>query len=84
MKQKDVALIIIIAAISGSISFAASHFLFASPQNHEQQVAVVDPITTDFTTPDTKFFNAQSIDPAKLIQVGSNNNTNPFNGTGQH
>lgn len=80
MKQKDVALIIIIAAISGSISFAASHFLFSTPQNQQQQVAVVDPITTEFTTPDTKFFNAKSINPAKLIQVGSNNNSNPFSG----
>lgn len=82
MKQKDIALIIIIAAISGVISFAVSNFLFATPQNRHQAVAVIDPITTDFATPDTKFFNSQSIDPAKLIEVGSSNNTNPFSGTG--
>ena len=82
MKQKDIALIILIAAISGTASFAVSHFLFATPQNRQQQVAVVDPITTDFATPDTKFFNSQSIDAAKLIEVGGGNNTNPFNGSG--
>lgn len=82
MKQKDIALIIVIAAVSGSISFALSHFLFASPQNQQQQVAVVDAITTEFTTPDPKFFNSQSINPAKLIEVGSSNNTNPFSGSG--
>lgn len=82
MKQKDLALIIVIAAVSGSISFAVSHFLFASPQNQRQQVAVVDKITTEFTTPDPKFFNSQSINPAKLIEVGNGNNTNPFNGSG--
>ena len=82
MKQKDVALIIIIAAISGAVSFAASHFLFAAPRDREQKVAVVDVITTEFTIPDTKFFNNQSIDPAKLIEVQNSNNSNPFNGSG--
>ncbi len=82
MKQKDIALIIVIAAISGSVSFAVSHFLFATPQNQQQKVAVVDQLTNDFATPDPKFFNAQSINPAKLIEVGSGNNTNPFSGSG--
>lgn len=82
MKQKDIALIIVIAAVSGAISFAASHFLFATPQNRHQNVAVVDPITTEFTEPDPKFFNSNSIDPAQLIEVGSSNNSNPFSGSG--
>ena len=84
MKQKDIALIIIIAAISGAISFAASHLIFTTPKNRQQSVAVVDKITTDFTTPDSKFFNSQSIDPAKLIEVQNSNNTNPFNGSSGH
>lgn len=79
MKQKDLALIIMIAVISGAVSFAASHFIFATPKNRQQQVAVVDQITPDFATPDSKFFNNKSIDPAKLIEVGGNNNPNPFN-----
>ena len=82
MKQKDIALIIIIAAISGAVSFAASHFIFATPRNQQQKAAVVDRITTDFAMPDTKFFNSQSIDPAKLIEVQNSNNSNPFNGSG--
>ncbi len=82
MKQKDIAMIILIAAISGSISFAASHFLFGGSDNQQQKVAVVDAITTEFNTPDPKFFNSQSINPAKLIEVGNGNNTNPFSGSG--
>jgi len=82
MKQKDLAMIIIVAAISGMISFALSHFIFSSPAQRQQSVAVVDAITTQFTTPDPKFFNLQSINPAKLIEVGSNNNDNPFNSSG--
>ena len=82
MKEKDIALIILIAAISGSISFAASHFLFDNSGVQTQKAALVDAITTDFTSPDPKFFNSQSINPAKLIEVGNSNNTNPFNGSG--
>ena len=82
MKQKDIALIIVIAAISASLSFALSHFLFSGDQSRQEKVAVVDSITTDFTTPDPKFFNPQSIDPAKLIEVGNGNNANPFQSAG--
>lgn len=82
MKQKDIALLILIAGISGVVSFVASNFLFATPQNRQQQVAVVDPITTEFATPSKTFFNSNSIDPARLIEVGGNNNSNPFSGSG--
>jgi hypothetical protein len=83
MKQKDIALVILIAGFSAVVSYTASHFLFVTPKNRQQQVAIVDPINTEFTTPNPKFFNNQSIDPAKLIEVGDNNNSNPFNGSGQ-
>lgn len=83
MKQKDVALIILIAGISGAVSFAVSHFVFTTPKNRQQPVAVVAPISTDFKTPDPQYFNGQSINPATVIQVGGNNNPNPFNGSGQ-
>lgn len=82
MKQKDIALIVIVAFLSGAIALVASQFLFATPENRQQMVAQVDPINSEFTQPDQKFFNNQSINPAKLIQVGGGNNTNPFNGTG--
>ena len=81
MKQKDIALIIFIAAISAMLSFGLSQVVFGGAQS-KQSVAVVDKITTEFSTPDPKFFNAQSINPAKLIEVGNGGNTNPFNGSG--
>jgi hypothetical protein len=84
MKQKDIALIIIIAAISGLASFFVSRMVFATPQNREQQVEVVDVITDQFNVPtDKKYFNDKSINPAQLIEVGDNDNPNPFKGDGQ-
>lgn len=83
MKQKDIAMIIVVAAVAALASFFISRSLFASGNNRTQKAAVVDPITTDFSQPDPKYFNSDSIDPTKLIQIGNNNNTNPFNGTDQ-
>lgn len=81
MKQKDVALIIVMVFISGIVSFFLSNWLFASPKNRQQKVEVVDSITADFPTPDSKYFNNKAIDPTQLIQIGGNNNQNPFDGS---
>jgi hypothetical protein len=83
MKQKDIALIILIAGIAGVVSFFASRTLFASANARSQKAEVVDMITTDFQTPSSKYFNTNSVDPTQLIQIGNSNNTNPFNGTTQ-
>ena len=83
MKQKDIALIIVVAFISAVVSFIVSDRLFVTPSNRQQQVEVVDPITAIFNTPDKKYFNANSIDPTQSSSIGANNNQNPFNGGNQ-
>jgi hypothetical protein len=77
MKQKDVALIIVVVFISGLVSFFVSKMLF-SAKTDQQQVEVVDAISTEFTLPSEKYFNDKSIDPTKQIQIGDNTNNNPF------
>lgn len=83
MKQKDIALIIIIAAVSAVVSFIVSNKLFITPANRQQKVEVVDVINPTFQTPSSKYFNSSSIDPAQNSQIGSNNNQAPFSGSGQ-
>ncbi len=80
MKQKDVALIIVIAAISAVVSFFVSNKLFVTPSNRQQQVEVVDAINSSFQTPDKKYFNSNSIDPTGSTQIGTDNNQDPFSG----
>lgn len=80
MKQKDIALIIVIVAVSGVVSFLASGWIFAKPADRQQKAEVVDVITSDFPLPDTKYFNPNSVDPTQLIQIGDSNNPNPFSG----
>ncbi len=81
MKQKDIALIIVIAFISGVVSFVLSNKLFVTPSNRQQQVEVVDPINASFNLPSKKYFNSSSINPTQTPTInGNNNNQNPFNG----
>lgn len=78
MKQKDIALIIIIVVFSAVISLFVSKAIFTSPKNRQQTAEVVQPITADFPKPDSKYFNSQAFDPTKVITIGQNANPNPF------
>ena len=81
MKQKDIALIIVIVAVSAVISLFVSKSIFTSPKNRQQQVDIVQPITSDFPQPDNHYFNSNSFDPTELITIGQNANPNPFSAT---
>ena len=81
MKQKDIALVIVLAFISAIISYMISGMAFGKPADRQQKAEVVDVITADFSTPSVKYFNVNSIDPTQLIQIGNSNNPNPFSGT---
>ena len=80
MKQKDIALIAVIAIISGIFSIVLSNALIAPKKNRLQKAEVVDVISSDFNTPDTRFFNKDtSLNPTKKITIGDNGNNTPFN-----
>lgn len=79
MKQKDIALIILVVVVSAVISFFISGKLFPSPKNRQRQVDVVQPITSDFPQPNSRYFNKQAFDPTQPITIGQNANPNPFN-----
>jgi hypothetical protein len=79
MKQKDFALIIIVAFASAVVSLIASRLLFATPQNRHQTVENVDVITAEFTQPSRKYFNEQAVNPTQQITIGDSTNPNPFN-----
>jgi hypothetical protein len=81
MKQKDYALIIVIIFFSGIISFFISGKIFVTPSNRQQKVQTVDVIVSDFQKPSEKYFNKDSVNPARLLQIGGNDNQNPFNAT---
>ncbi len=78
MKQKDLALIIVVVFLSGVLSLTLTKYLFASPKDRQEKVEVVQPISADFKSPPEQYFNTNSIDPTQIITIGGSNNNQPF------
>ena len=78
MKQKDIAMILVVVFISGVLALVLSNMFFSSEEDKKQKAEVVDVITADFPVPPSKYFNSDSVDPTQLIQIGESNNTTPF------
>ena len=83
MKQKDFILVIVMAFISAVIAFVVSRWIFASPKNTAQSAEIVDVISPQFTTPSSRYFNADSVNPTQQIEIGESSNPNPFNTSSQ-
>ncbi len=81
MKQKDIALIVVIVIITGVVSIVLSNILIPSPNKKRQSVEVVEPITAEFAQPDQKYFNKNSVNPTQTIKIGEGLNPAPFNDT---
>lgn len=79
MKQKDIALIIVIAFIAAVASFIISNFFFSSEEDRRTEVEVVEAISPEFGSPDERYFNNDSINPTEDIEIGGDDsNQTPF------
>ena len=78
MKSKDIGLILVIAIISGAISFMLSGFLISS-DDKKQSVETIDPISPDFSRPPDAYFNDNSINPTQEIRIQQDPDSKPFN-----
>jgi hypothetical protein len=78
MKQKDIALIAAVVVFSAIVSLLVSKVIFTSPKNRQQEVEVVQPISSSFPQPDKRYFNKNAFDPTQTITIGQNANPNPF------
>lgn len=79
MKQKDLILIIVVVFVSGVFSVVISNMLISSPNNRQEKVEVVEPITAEFTQPSEKYFNKSSFNPTQTIRIDGDSNNQPFN-----
>lgn len=78
MKQKDIALIIVVIFFSGVIAFLLTEYVLLPKKERKLTVQKVDSISSEFKEPDSKVFNPQAINPTKLIQIGDSSNQDPF------
>lgn len=77
MKQKDIALVMMVVVFSAIVSFIVSNVLLGGT-SHVSQVETVQAINSDFDLPGDEFFNQDALNPTKLIQIGDTNNPDPF------
>jgi hypothetical protein len=79
MKSKDIGLVVVVGIFASVFAAIVSTQFLAAPSNLQHEVEVAQPISTEFTLPDERYFNKDSINPTRLIQIGENENQNPFN-----
>lgn len=78
MKSKDIALIVTAIVLGAIFSEIINKFVFVR-SSAGQVVEVVPTISASFQTPDTRYFNSNSIDLTQFITIGNSSNPNPFN-----
>lgn len=79
MKQKDYVLIIVVGFFALILGIVISNLLFGNANSKKLKADKVTAITSEFKTPDPKYFNKESIDPTQIIRIGENANNQPFN-----
>ena len=78
MKQKDLALIIVIGFFSLVAGLLLSNLLLNTEQDQKLQTVVVKPITTDFDDEDKPYFGPDATNPTQTIKINENSNEQPF------
>ncbi|MCE7936468.1 hypothetical protein DYH10_01580 [Candidatus Saccharibacteria bacterium CPR2] len=93
MKQSDVALLIIVIAISLAASYLIGGKVINKPENRQTQVEVVREYSTSFPSPNedplsesadiiyNRIFTKDAVNPTETIQIGPGQNTDPFTNT---
>lgn len=82
MKQSDIALIILIVAISLVASYFVGGALINSPDSRSKQVLSVEPVNDTMSNPAdsaySKIFDKNAINPAINIRIGESETDKPF------
>jgi flagellar basal body-associated protein FliL len=78
MKKKDISIIVVVAIVSAVISFFLSSVFISSASDRKQSVEVAPPIVAEFTEPDDRYFNQNSMNPTQTIVISPETNPNPF------
>lgn len=78
MKQKDLALVAVVAVFSIIVASLASNVLIGHGGGRQQQAETVDAISATFDQPSKDYFNNDSVDPTQIIRIGDNSNQAPF------
>ncbi len=71
MKNTDIAMVILIAAISVVASYLIGNAILGDPNNRVENISYMDPISSDIEQPDLETFNPYTLNPTVEIYVGN-------------
>lgn len=78
MKKNDIAVIILIAAVSAMIAWFTANALIGEPKQDARKVETAERISSTVESPDKKVFNEQAINPTVDRSIGKSANKLPF------
>jgi len=70
MKKNDITLVVACIVVGGAFSLVVSNLLI-NPSTKKEKVEVVEKISSEFPEANKKYFNADSINPTQVIQIGN-------------
>jgi len=72
MKRTDLALIVLIAAVSAGIAYFVAHSVFGNMTSTQgTSVQTVDAITSTVEQPDAEIFNDDAINPSVNVEINN-------------
>ena len=71
MKNTDIALVILIAAVSIGLSYWLGNLLLGDPSDDTYQISYVEGVSAEIMQPDIETFNPSGINPTVEVIIGT-------------
>ncbi len=78
IKQKDIAALILVVAISFGVGYYLTSLLVSTPEDRSETVTDVQSFDQEYPDPDPLIFHEFSIDPTEEITIEQADRLNPF------
>ena len=78
IKQKDIAALILVVAVSFGLAYYLSSLLISTPEDRSETVTDVQSFDQDYPDPDPLIFHEFSVDPTEDITIEQADRLNPF------
>lgn len=78
MKKNEIALLILIIAISVGIAYAVGQSIFGNATTEPVNVETATAIAPDIKNPSAAIFNDNAINPTVPVRIGDPSNQQPF------
>jgi hypothetical protein len=77
MKRTDIAMIVLIAAVSAGLAYFVANSVLGSMTEQNVKVKTIDPITSVIESPDPKMFNENAINPSVEVNINNTSTSAP-------